>query len=75
MKKGLLVSISALMALSLGACSNTNEQQPEEPKTGYTAGTYTASARGMKGDVTVEVTFTDAEITKVDIKDQHETFV
>lgn len=74
MKKGLLVSISALMALSLGACSNTNEQQPEEPKTGYTAGTYTASARGMKGDVTVEVTFTDAEITKVDIKDQHETF-
>lgn len=73
MKKGLLVSISALMALSLGACSNTNEQQPEEPKTGYTAGTYTASARGMKGDVTVEVTFTDAEITKVDIKDQHET--
>lgn len=74
MKKGLLVSISALMALSLGACSNTNEQQPEEPKTGYTAGTYTATARGMKGDVTVEVTFTDAEITKVDIKDQHETF-
>lgn len=74
MKKGLLVSISALMALSLGACSNSNEQQPEEPKTGYTAGTYTASARGMKGDVTVEVTFTDTEITKVDIKDQHETF-
>ena len=49
MKKGILVGISALMALSLGACS-TPAEKPEEPKAGYTAGTFTGTSRGMKGD-------------------------
>ena len=50
MKKGILVGISALMALSLGACS-TPAEKPEEPKAGYTAGTFTGTSRGMKGDM------------------------
>ncbi len=74
MKKGLLVSISALMALSLGACTANTENKEEPTATGYTAGTYTATAAGMKGDVTVEVTFSDTAITDVKVTNQSETY-
>ncbi|MGI6193582.1 MAG: FAD-dependent oxidoreductase [Christensenellales bacterium] len=47
---------------------------PQEPQKGYTAGTYTATTRGMKGDLTVEVTFSETEITKVEVKDHKETY-
>ena len=39
----------------------------------YTAGTYTAAAAGLKGDVTVEVTFTADAIEKVEVTDHQET--
>ena len=39
----------------------------------YTAGTYTAAAKGMGGDVNVEVTFSDTEIVEVKIGEHNET--
>lgn len=42
--------------------------------TGYAAGTYTASARGNNGDVTVEVTFDETSITDIKVIDHKETY-
>ena len=39
----------------------------------YTAGTYTASAKGNNGDVTVSVTFSDTAITAVEVTAHGET--
>lgn len=39
----------------------------------YTAGTYTASANGNNGPVTVEVTFSDSAIESVTVKEHAET--
>lgn len=39
----------------------------------YTAGTYTATAQGNNGDVTVEVTFSDSAITDVKVTAHDET--
>lgn len=39
----------------------------------FNAGTYTASANGMNGAVTVEVTFSDSAITDVKVTKQAET--
>ena len=36
----------------------------------FNAGTYTASANGMNGAVTVEVTFSDSAITDVKVTEQ-----
>ncbi len=44
------------------------------PEKLYNAGTYTASAKGMKGDVTVGVTFSDTQITRVEVTSQRETY-
>lgn len=41
---------------------------------GYTAGTYTSSAKGSNGMVTVEVTLSDSEIASVTVKDHVETY-
>lgn len=43
----------------------------EAPK--YVAGTYTASARGQKGDVTVETVFSDDAIVSVTVVSESET--
>lgn len=40
---------------------------------GYTAGTYTASANGNNGPVTVEVDFDDSAITAVRVTEHAET--
>lgn len=45
----------------------------QAPEGIYKAGTYTASAPGLKGDVTVEVTFTADALEKVEITDHQET--
>ncbi|MDO5376809.1 MAG: FAD-dependent oxidoreductase [Clostridia bacterium] len=42
--------------------------------TGYTAGTYSASAKGNNGDVTVEVTFDETSITGIKVTDHKETY-
>ncbi|MGI5172791.1 flavocytochrome c [Treponema sp. OMZ 840] len=42
-------------------------------KMSYKAGTYTASAQGMNGDVTVSVTFSSSAIKKVEVGNHKET--
>lgn len=69
LKCGKLLAALVLM-VSLVACS-----KPAEPKTegAYKAGTYSATEKGNNGDVTVEVTFTNDKIEKVEIKEHKET--
>ncbi len=78
MKKVLALLLCCLLVMSCVACGNTdNASQAEataQPKASYTAGTYTATTPGMKGDMTVSVTFSEDAITDVQVTDQHETF-
>ena len=46
---------------------------PAQPTGGYTAGSYTASADGRNGPVTVAVTFSNTAITKIEIVSHAET--
>ena len=52
----------------------TTEAPTQEKEGTYTAGTYTGTTPGMKGDVTVEVTFDEDSITDVTVKDHVETY-
>ena len=72
MKKGLLLCLSLWMALGLTACSKPS--QVEQDNAVYTAGTYSASAQGMKGEVTVDVTVDEKSIIQVEVKEQSETY-
>ena len=69
MKKFFMILLSCLMAVSVAACSST----PKEEEKIYTAGTYTATATGFGGDVTVELTVSETEITDVVITGAAET--
>ena len=54
--------------------STQPDEVPVEPATGlYTPGTYTGTAVGFKGPVSVEVTVSTDAITKVVAKGEHET--
>lgn len=67
MKKVLCLLMSAMMALSLSACTKENAEGI------YTPGTYTGEAQGFGGTVTVTVT-TDADsITEAAIEGSDET--
>jgi flavocytochrome c len=90
MKKCLAMLLSASMVLSLAACASKNDsvesvtatesqtatvtEAVTEKDTAYTAGTYTATATGMKGDITVEVSFDATSILSVQVTDQSETY-
>ncbi|MEG0359659.1 MAG: flavocytochrome c [Anaerorhabdus sp.] len=65
MKKLFKIALTALLVLSLGACSSKS--------TGYKAGTYNAEAAGMNGPVKVEVTVTTDKIEKIVITEHAET--
>lgn len=73
MKKGLILCLSLLMAVSMTACSSAPKKE-EQPKSGYTAGTYSGTSRGMKGDVTVEVTVDETSIKEVKVLQHSETY-
>lgn len=66
MKKNFNGFIATLLMLML-AC------MPLMGAMAYTQGSYTASAPGLGGDVTVEVTFDNDQITSVEVKDHSET--
>ncbi len=74
MKKALVLCLALLLALSAVACSNTQQEQPPQEESAYTPGTYTATATGMKGDVTVEVTVDETSITDVAVSAHTETY-
>lgn len=77
LKKGISLLLgSALLIGMMAGC--TNETAPSEtpstaPAGAYTAGTYTGTADGNNGPVTVEVTVSDTAITKVEVTEQAET--
>lgn len=62
--KKMLLTFCAVLALCLAGCAKGGS---------YTAGTYTASAKGMGGDVNVSVTFSKSAITKIEIGAHNET--
>ncbi len=61
-------ALAAAVVLSTGLLAGTALAEQS-----YTAGTYTASAAGRNGDVTVEVIFSDSEIESIEVTDHAET--
>lgn len=60
----------------LSACGGNTASNTSAGTTGeesYKAGTYTGTAEGKNGDLTVEVTFSDKEITNIEVKQNAET--
>lgn len=66
MKKLCSILLSAVLLIGLAGCSSTAAGA-------YKAGTYTGTGTGRNGDITVEVTFSDTAITKIEVTDQQET--
>ena len=81
-RKILLFGLTAMMSVSLAACgpkeestggttadTATTKGNDGEESTGgtYTAGTYTATAKGNNGDVTLEVTFDSDRISLLEL--------
>ncbi len=74
MKKALALLLCCALAVSITACGNTDSSSNVETTMSYTPGTYTVTVPGMKGDMTVDVTFSETAITEVKVVDQHETY-
>lgn len=82
-KKTVSAIVAAAMLLSMAACGTTSSQPASsevaasassaESTGAYKAGVYTAAAKGLGGDVTVEVTVTENEITDVKVTSHKET--
>ncbi|MFQ8582331.1 MAG: hypothetical protein ACLSA6_07165 [Holdemania massiliensis] len=68
MKNGVKKILTLMMALCLTACSSPAASSEKA----FTAGTYSASAKGNNGDVTVEVTVDAQTITAVTVKEHAE---
>lgn len=75
MKKFLALMLVVLMVVSLAGCAADAQNQTEAPVADakYSAGTYTGVGKGNNGDITVEVTLTDSEISEIVIKEHKET--
>lgn len=70
MKKLVKLFLALLMAVSFTACAG----KPATDESGiYTAGTYTGSAKGNNGDVTVEVVLSADRIESVNVTNHQET--
>lgn len=78
-KKLLSLSLATAMTLSLAACGQTESKPTPTPEAentaavGLTDGTYTATAAGKLGDITLEVSFADGKIASVTVTEQQET--
>ena len=69
-----IVSLFTCAFLVLGAgCSSSNATTTTEATGAYTDGTYTASAKGMNGDVPVTVVVENGNITEVTVGENSET--
>ena len=66
MKKFFVTSLVLFLGVSFIGCGGNKTAS-------YKAGTYTAAAKGMNGDVNVLVTFTDSTIKKIEIGEHNET--
>ena len=65
-KSLLAIATCCLMAFTLTACSKGSSSK-------YTDGTYSGTAKGMNGDVTVEVTVKSDKIESVNVTSHNET--
>jgi len=78
-KKQLRLLISfmlVLFVLVVTACGNKEEasnSSGSKSESIFKAGTYTSAQKGNHGDVPVTVTFSDKEITKIEVGDNEET--
>lgn len=70
MKKGMVLLLSAVLMISMTACSSQDDSNTSAI---YTAGTYTGSSAGHSGDVMVEAVFSDSAIEAVTIDASNET--
>ena len=69
-KKLMKLFLAMLLAFSMAACGG----KPSTDEAGtYTAGTYTGTAKGNNGDVTVEVVLSSEKIESVTVTDHAET--
>ena len=72
MKKIVKLMLSVMMIASMAACSSApKNDQGGEGK--FKAGTYTGTAQGNNGDVTVEVTLSADKIEKVEVTEHKES--
>lgn len=75
-KTTLTAILCVMLTLSLAGCSESSKgsanQAKEESKL-YTAGEYIAQVEGKDGPVKIKVTFSQSEITAIDILEQTET--
>lgn len=69
---GATITSKAIMSAVKDCIRQANGE--EAAANSYTPGTYTATTKGMKGEVTVEVTFDETSIKSVEVKEQAETF-
>ena len=65
--------IAAAAVLAMTACSSSSSAASAGADGIYNAGTYTGSADGKNGPVTVEVTVSDTAITEVKVTEHQET--
>lgn len=68
-----MVALTAGVIGSVKIVEHKKEAMLETAVNSYKAGTYTAEGTGNNGKVTVEVTFSEDQITKVEVKDNSET--
>ena len=54
-------------------CLRANQGRNQEIRTQFTPGSYTASAQGYNGEVSIEATFSETAITDIQVKEQKET--
>lgn len=80
MKKGkriISILLVLVMLFSVAGCQSqqTVEEPPKEPETEalYTPGTYTGKGAGNNGEIQVEVTVTENEITDIKVVSHNET--
>ena len=79
LKKGISLLLGSALLVGMLAGCNSQPQSSENPSGSpapagaYTAGTYTGTADGNNGPVTVEVTVSDSAITSVVVTEQSET--
>ena len=70
MKRLGLVLVSLFMVLSCVACGQTKEET-KKSELKFTPGSYTASAQGYNGEVSIEATFSETAITDIPVSYTH----
>ena len=73
LKRIVVLFLSVLLAVGLTGCTAAPSNNPKGTDAGYTSGTYTGTGAGRNGELKVEVTFTDKEITKIEVIEHSET--